>query len=175
MLCPTCGDLEDRVVDSRASSDGRVIRRRRECLGCGTRSTTFERLEMAPVVVSKRDGSTTAFDADKIVTGVLSAAKHRPVTEEQGREVAEGVEEDIRSGAIDASTEHIGASVLKALRDIDEVTYLRFASVYKAFDDPSDFEREALELAIERKAEGASIDVEVDTDAETGKAAPTPS
>ncbi len=192
MWCPSCGELEDRVVDSRASADGRVIRRRRECVACGERSTTFERLEMAPVVVRKRDGSSVAFDADKIVTGVLSAAKHRPVTEEQGVEIAEAVEEAIRSGAIDASTEHIGASVLKALRDIDEVTYLRFASVYKAFDDPSDFEREALELAIERQAAGEPVAVhggadgatsggsEIDLDAApiqdaTDQATPTPS
>jgi len=156
MWCPSCGELEDRVVDSRASADGRVIRRRRQCLGCGDRSTTFERLEVAPLVVRKRDGSDTAFDADKIVDGVLAAAKHRPVTKDQGLAVAEVVEEAIRSGAIDASTDHIGASVLNQLQAIDEVAYLRFASVYKAFDDPSDFEREALELAIRRQAEGGA-------------------
>ena len=153
MWCPSCGDLEDRVVDSRTVQDGRVIRRRRECLTCGHRSTTLERLELAPIALRKRDGSSLPFDPEKIVVGVLAAAKHRPVTEADGQAIAETVEDALRSGEIDHSTEHVGAVVLKALRALDEVTYLRFASVYKSFDDPSDFEREALELAIQRAGE----------------------
>ena len=166
MWCPSCGDLEDRVVDSRTVQDGRVIRRRRECLTCGHRSTTLERLELAPIALRKRDGSSLPFDPEKIVAGVLAAAKHRPVTEADGQAIAETVEDALRSGEIDHSTEHVGAVVLKALRALDEVTYLRFASVYKSFDDPSDFEREALELAIQRAGEA-----EAEAEAPSGSAA----
>lgn len=132
------------MVDSRASDDGSAIRRRRECLGCGRRFTTFERIDEVPVVVVKRSGQREPFDRAKIVAGLRSAAKNRPLSADDLGAVATSIEEQIRlTGGGDVPTERIGLAVLERLRDLDPVAYLRFASVYKEFDDVSDFEREA--------------------------------
>jgi transcriptional repressor NrdR len=141
--CPACSSLDDKVVDSRLADDGAAIRRRRECLACGRRFTTFERMEEAPLVVVKRSGDREPFARSKIVAGMQSAAKNRPVTVGQMDELAAELEEAIRSRGGQATSTEIGLSVLERLRELDEVAYLRFASVYKEFSDVGDFEREA--------------------------------
>ncbi|MEJ7584319.1 MAG: transcriptional regulator NrdR [Acidimicrobiales bacterium] len=142
MRCPVCASLDDKVVDSRASDDDSAIRRRRQCLGCGRRFTTFERVEEAPLVVVKRSRQREPFDRDKIVSGLLAAAKNRPVTEHDLDVLAAAVEDDLRLSGGDVTSERVGRAVLERLRDVDMVAYLRFASVYKEFDDPADFARE---------------------------------
>ena len=142
MRCPACSSLDDKVIDSRASDDGTAIRRRRECLSCGRRSTTFERLEEVPLVVLKRSGDRQAFDREKIIAGLRAATKNRPVRREQLEQLAVDVEEHVRLDGPELPTERIGMAVLDRLRDVDRVAYVRFASVYKGFDDPADFERE---------------------------------
>ena len=140
--CPTCASLDDKVVDSRTADDGAAIRRRRECLACGRRFTTYERVEEAPLVVAKRSGQREPFDREKVIAGVRAAAKNRPVTDEQIEALATEVEEGLRLAGPDLSSQEVGLAVLERLRHLDEVAYLRFASVYKDFADLRDFERE---------------------------------
>jgi len=140
--CPACGFHDSRVVDSRSSDDGNVTRRRRECLECEVRFTTYERIEERPLLVVKRSGEREAFDRDKLVRGLSAASTGRPVTPEQLDALARGVEESLRSLGTDVRSAQVGTEVLKRLRRIDEVAYLRFASVYKNFDDAADFRRE---------------------------------
>lgn len=143
MRCPYCDNGEDKVVDSRMAEEGRVIRRRRECLGCNRRFTTFERAEETPLLVRKRNDVEEPFDRQKIVSGLISACKNRPVTLAAIEQLAEDVEEAMRSQPLrPVSTAEIGREVLERLRDFDDVAYLRFASVYKDFQELTDFERE---------------------------------
>lgn len=141
--CPSCSTLDDKVIDSRASDDGGTIRRRRQCLACGRRFTTFERLEELPLLVVKRSGDRVAFDRTKIEDGVRSAAKGRPLDAATIATLADEVEDDARNLGAEVSSEQLGLAVLERLRELDPVAYLRFASVYKGFDDPDDFQREA--------------------------------
>lgn len=143
MRCPYCGVEEDKVVDSRVAEEGRAIRRRRECLGCTRRYTTFERPEEVPLLVVKRNGAEEPFERDKIVAGLISACKNRPVTEAEIDSLAEDVEEAMRADTRrPIPSAEIGREVLERLRNLDEVAYLRFASVYKDFQELDDFERE---------------------------------
>jgi transcriptional repressor NrdR len=144
MRCPICTTNDTRVIDSRQAEEGRAIRRRRSCPRCGHRFTTFERASV--VVVVKRDGRRQAFDASKVRLGVEITLADRPVSQEAVDDLVATVERAAygSSGFIDA--DEIGRMVLEELRDIDEVGYLRFASVYKEFQDASDFEREAASL-----------------------------
>ena len=152
MRCPACGTTDDKVVDSRPADDDHAIRRRRECLTCGRRFTTFERLEEAPLMVSKRSGDREPFDRAKVVAGVLAAAKNRPIVVEQVDALAGDVEEQLRMDGPEVTTEQVGLAVLEALRALDDVAYVRFASVYKGFEDLEAFERElALTKATEPK------------------------
>ncbi len=145
--CPSCSALDDKVIDSRMADDGSAIRRRRECLACGRRVTTFERVEEAPLMVVKRSGERVPFDRSKIVAGVAAAAKNRPVSRAVMAGLAAEVEEQARLAGAEVSTEALGIAVLERLRTLDGVAYLRFASVYKGFEDLTDFEREVGELA----------------------------
>jgi transcriptional repressor NrdR len=147
MRCPACASLDDKVVDSRQADDGLAIRRRRECLGCGRRFTTFERIDEVALLVVKRSGVREPFRRSKIVAGVRAAAKNRPVSPEQFEGLAADVEEALRLEGSEVSSARVGAIVLERLRALDEVAYLRFASVYKSFEGAGDFEREVLELA----------------------------
>ncbi|MGH9137613.1 MAG: transcriptional regulator NrdR [Acidimicrobiales bacterium] len=148
MRCPACGTDDDKVVDSRAADEGAAIRRRRECLACGRRFTTFERVEEVPIVVVKRAGHRETYDAGKIIAGVRVAAKDRPVDDDQLSRLAAEVEEEIRLlGQAEVESERIGVAVLDRLRRLDSVAAVRFASVYKGFDDLADFEREVTELS----------------------------
>jgi transcriptional repressor NrdR len=140
--CPVCSDLDDKVVDSRANEDGSSIRRRRECLACGHRFTTFERCEELPLVVVKRSGDRAPFDRAKIESGVRAAAKGRPIDDDQVASLAAAVEDELRLMGGDVSSEQVGRAVLEQLLGLDQVAYLRFASVYKGFDDAADFQRE---------------------------------
>jgi transcriptional repressor NrdR len=141
--CPVCSSLDDRVIDSRTADDGSTIRRRRECASCGRRFTTYERIDEVPVVVVKRSGEREPFDRMKIVVGLRAAAKSRPLSDDQLEAVAADVDDQLRlAGAGDVPSERIGLLVLDHLRDLDHVAYMRFASVYKGFDDATDFERE---------------------------------
>ena len=142
MRCPWCQSLDDRVVDSRLAEDGAAIRRRRECTACGGRFTTYERLDEAPLWVLKRGGQREPFDRVKVVAGVRAATKNRPVSEEQLDTLALEVEEALRHLGAEVSSQQIGVAVLEGLRELDEVAYLRFASVYKGFEDVGDFQRE---------------------------------
>jgi transcriptional repressor NrdR len=161
MRCPYCETEEDKVVDSRTAEDGRAIRRRRECIGCGRRYTTFERAEEAPLLVVKRNGEEEPFDRQKIVMGLISACKNRPVTLAAIESFAEDVEEGFRSGSRrPVPTAEIGRDVLERLRNLDDVAYLRFASVYKDFQELTDFERELGQLLkkVPPKASGSTAE-----------------
>jgi transcriptional repressor NrdR len=138
-----CGSLDDKVIDSRQADDGQSIRRRRQCIACASRFTTFERVEAAPLVVVKRSGFRESFDPTKIVEGVRSAAKARPVTDDDIEALATAVEEEIRleSGS-EVTSERVGRAVLEQLYELDGVAAVRFASVYKGFEDLADFEHE---------------------------------
>lgn len=143
MRCPYCESDEDKVVDSRLAEEGRAIRRRRECIGCGRRYTTFERAEEVPLLIAKRSGEDEPFERDKVVEGVRRACKNRPVSEAEIIAISEDVEEAMRADSRrPIPSAEIGREVLERLRLIDEVAYLRFASVYKDFQELDDFERE---------------------------------
>ena len=141
--CPLCAALDDKVVDSRLAEDGAAIRRRRECLACGRRFTTYERLDDVALQVVKRSGHREPWDRGKIVAGLHAAAKNRPLSDAQLEDIAGQVEEELRLAGAEIASEQVGLAVLERLRAVDEVAYLRFASVYKGFHDADDFAREA--------------------------------
>ena len=141
--CPHCLADDDRVVDSRVAEDGAAIRRRRECASCGQRYTTFERIEEVPLTVVKRSGMREPFDRGKVIDGLRAATKNRPVPESALETMAREVEEELREvGPTTPTSEQVGLAVLDRLRAVDEVAYLRFASVYKGFEGAEDFRRE---------------------------------
>lgn len=143
MRCPYCSAEEDKVVDSRTAEEGRAIRRRRECLECGRRYTTFERPEEVPLLVLKRNGVEEPFLRDKVTEGIRRACKNRPVSEGEIAAVVDDVEEAMRlDGRRPIPSAEIGREILERLRHVDDVAYLRFASVYKDFQELTDFERE---------------------------------
>jgi transcriptional repressor NrdR len=145
MLCPSCHADDTKVVDSRLASEGYAVRRRRLCQRCEYRFTTFERAEEVPLVVTKSDGTTEPFDRSKIVGGVRAATKGRQVDDARIDALACSVEDELRLDPGEVTSTRIGLAVLDRLRSIDEVAYLRFASVYKNFDAAADFQIE-LEL-----------------------------
>lgn len=140
--CPSCRVDDTRVVDSRLAESATAIRRRRECLGCAHRFTTFERVDHAPLTVVKSTGEVEPFDRRKVIAGMAAATKGRGVDEASLDAMAERVEDAVRLGGSDVTSSEIGLSVLDELRRVDDVAYLRFASVYKNFDGASDFHRE---------------------------------
>jgi transcriptional repressor NrdR len=142
MRCPFCAADDDRVVDSRLADDGDAIRRRRECAACHQRYTTFERVEEVGLFVIKRSGDREPFDREKIYRGIQAACKNRPVADEVMVGVALAVEESMRLLNRDVTTEEIGVATLDALAEVDDVAYVRFASVYKGFEGTEDFARE---------------------------------
>jgi transcriptional repressor NrdR len=147
MRCPACRADDTKVVDSRTAQDGTAIRRRRACPRCGYRFTTFERMEETPLVVVKRSGQREPFDRRKVVAGMKAATKGRPVSDERLEALAADVEERMRLDGAEVASAHVGLAVLDVLRAVDEVAYMRFASVYKNFGDAADFERELTLLA----------------------------
>lgn len=145
MHCPSCHADDTKVVDSRLAEEGASVRRRRQCLSCSYRFTTFERVEEVPLLVVKTSGAPQPFDREKIIGGVRAATKGRSVTNEQIEQLATDVEDELRLAGGEVTSSRIGLAVLDRLRVLDEVAYLRFASVYKNFDAAADFHRE-LEL-----------------------------
>jgi transcriptional repressor NrdR len=147
--CPFCKHDDSRVVDSRSSDDGTSIRRRRQCPECGRRFTT---VESAQLLVVKRSGATEPFSRDKVVGGVRKACQGRPVNDGQLAVLAQRVEDALRAaGSAEIPTHEVGLAILGPLRELDEVAYLRFASVYRAFESLEDFEAEILMLRAERE------------------------
>jgi len=147
MKCPFCGHLEDKVVDSRESREGDAIRRRRECLECGRRFTSYERIDEIPYMVVKKDGSREKFDRPKLLAGLLKACEKRPVSTTQ----LEGIVNEVESFVQEAndrerSTQEIGEMLMERLRQLDKVAYVRFASVYLDFKDIKEFMAELREL-----------------------------
>jgi len=143
MRCVICRHEDTKVVDSRMAEDGAAIRRRRECPACNHRFTTFERVDEVPLMVAKTNGGREPFDRVKVTSGVRAASKGRPIDEEAINALADSVEEELRQIGGDIPSTRIGLAVLDRLRVLDEVAYMRFASVYKNFDAAEDFQREA--------------------------------
>jgi transcriptional repressor NrdR len=145
--CPYCANLGDKVVDSRESKEGDVIRRRRECLGCGRRFTSYERIDEIPYMVVKKDGSRERFERQKLVSGLLKACEKRPVRVASLEAIADKVEAALQEKSErEISTEEIGAEVMRELRQLDQVAFVRFASVYRNFRDIDEFKHELNEL-----------------------------
>lgn len=147
MRCPFCGNAETKVVDSRVSESGDAIRRRRECLKCEQRFTTYERREEMPLMVVKRDSSREPFDRAKLIRGLIVATAKRNVTPQQLEALIEGIETELHNSfSYEVSAKHLGDMVLKRLLDLDKVAYIRFASVYKQFQDLDEFTSELKKL-----------------------------
>ena len=143
MKCPFCRKDEDKVVDSRSAEEGQVIRRRRECLGCNKRYTTYERIEGIPLRVIKKDGGRETFDRQKILSGLLKACEKRPVPLDSVEAIVNELEEHIGEGPDrEVSSRFIGEFVMRKLRELDQVAYVRFASVYRDFKDINQFLQE---------------------------------
>ena len=147
MKCPYCSHPGDKVVDSRESKEGEVIRRRRECLDCGRRFTSYERIDEIPYMVVKKDGRRERFERQKLLAGLLKACEKRPVRVSALEDVADRVEIALQDKSErEISTEEIGAHVMDALRQLDKVAYVRFASVYRNFRDIDEFKHELNDL-----------------------------
>lgn len=156
MHCPFCRHTDSRVLDSRVTDDGTAIRRRRSCPECGRRFTT---VESAALTVSKRSGATEAFDRAKVLVGVRKACQGRPVSEDDLALLAQRVEEEVRAtGLAEVPALEVGLAILGPLRELDEVAFLRFASVYRSFDSLEDFEAEIALLRAERDASAVAND-----------------
>ncbi len=143
MRCPYCTHTEDKVIDSRMSGEGLSIRRRRECLKCGKRFTTYEYVEKASMMVIKRDGTRKRFDREKIKEGILKACEKRPVSMDRIDQIVDEIEKEVQKKAdMEVKSTEIGNMVMEQLYDLDEVAYVRFASVYRRFKDVSHFMKE---------------------------------
>jgi transcriptional repressor NrdR len=148
MNCPVCRASDSRVVDSRLTEDGSAVRRRRECESCGRRFTTYERLEAPSIFVIKKDGRREPFEREKILAGLTKACEKRPVAREEIERCADEIEQSLRDRlATEVATSEIGEMVMARLRALDEVAYVRFASVYKEFRDADSFVQEIERLA----------------------------
>lgn len=151
MKCPFCADLDNKVIDSRLGKDGLSIRRRRECLSCGRRFTTYERVEEIQPLVVKKDGRREPFDRDKIREGMLKATQKRPVSVETIDEFIDSLERHFQeANQKEIPTTEVGERVIRALHAMDEVAYVRFASVYRQFKDLDDFVRELKDMLTSR-------------------------
>lgn len=151
MKCPYCGYAESKVIDSRPADDGASIRRRRECLSCTKRFTTYETVESLPMVVVKKDGSRQSFDRSKVLSGMIRACEKRPVPLAELERIADEVEQELQNGLDrEITTEHIGELVMEKLRGLDQVAYVRFASVYRQFKDIDTFMAELSKLLAEK-------------------------
>jgi transcriptional repressor NrdR len=156
MRCPFCRYIDSRVVNSRTTDDGTAIRRRRQCPECGRRFTT---LETSSLLVIKRSGATEPFSREKVLAGVRKACQGRPVSEDELARLAQGVEEAIRAtGAAEVPAHEVGLAILGPLRELDEVAFLRFASVYRGFDSLEDFEKEIAKLRADGRDRSAAAE-----------------
>ncbi|MEX1172725.1 MAG: transcriptional regulator NrdR [Chloroflexota bacterium] len=151
MRCPQCGERDTRVVDSRDLDESATIRRRRECNACATRFTTYERIEAARLVIVKRDGARQEFDRDKLAAGLRKALTRRPVADDAAEVAADAIETELRAAGIsEVPSSRVGALAMDALRRIDHIAYIRFASVYQSFEDLEDLKREVDSLYAEK-------------------------
>jgi len=151
MRCPHCGDRETRVVDSRDLDDSATIRRRRECSACATRFTTYERVEAARLVIIKSDGGRQEFDREKLASGLRKALTRRPVPDDAADTAADEIVAELRSqGTAEVDSSRVGALAMAKLRELDQIAYIRFASVYQSFDDLEALKREVDSLYAER-------------------------
>lgn len=152
MKCPFCGHFEDRVVDSRESREGDVIRRRRECEKCGRRFTTYERIDEIPYMVVKKDGRREPFERQKVLTGILKACEKRPIPMAKIEAIVDAVETYVHNSPDrERSTQKIGQLIMRRLKELDKVAYVRFASVYLEFQDVSEFMNELKQLVRGKK------------------------
>ena len=151
MKCPYCGHLESKVVDSRPADEGASIRRRRECLSCQKRFTTYETMESLPLMVVKKDGSRQTFDRSKVLNGMIRACEKRPVPFETLEKITDQIEQELQNSLErETSTERIGELVMERLKEVDEVAYVRFASVYRQFKDINTFMAELNKLLADK-------------------------
>ena len=151
MRCPQCGERDTRVVDSRDLDDSATIRRRRECMSCAMRFTTYERIEAARLVVVKRDGARQEFARDRLVTGLRKALTRRPVPDDAAGQAADRIEAELRAAGItEVPSSRVGALAMEELRGLDQIAYIRFASVYQSFEDLEDLKREVDTLYAEK-------------------------
>ena len=152
MRCPFCDKTEDKVVDSREAKDGDSIRRRRECLGCGRRFTSYERIDEIPYMVVKKDGRRERFERGKIMSGLLRASEKRAISSVQLEEIVDKIEKYVQDSADkERPTNELGKIIMKELKKMDKVAYVRFASVYLEFEDVSEFMKELKYLVRARK------------------------
>ena len=152
MKCPFCGYTESKVIDSRPAEEGATIRRRRECLACSKRFTTYEIIERLPLVVVKRDGSRQSFDKVKLINGMVRACEKRPVALQTLEQIADEIEQELQSNLErEVSTVDVCEMVMKRLKSIDEVAYVRFASVYRSFKDINTFMEELSKLLMDKQ------------------------
>jgi len=151
--CPACGHEDDKVVDSRSVRDGMGVRRRRECAGCHHRYTTYEFVEQTPALVVKKDGRREPYDRDRVLTGLIKACEKRPVSRQQLEDLVEAVESAVVDGRSEVPSRDIGEAVMNRLQDLDEVAYVRFASVYRSFRDVNQFMEELRCLLREKRGE----------------------
>ncbi len=159
MLCPFCGVENDKVIETRAADDGRSIRRRRECLSCGKRYTTYEKVEMPPVQITKRDGSKQPFNRDKIRSGLIKAFNKRDISDEQMERIVSDVEYMVYNkmyhdskvgGGYEIRSDDIGKFIMQSIKNVDEVAYIRFVSVTRSFENIDQFLQELNQLKRER-------------------------
>ena len=147
MKCRYCASIESKVIDSRPTEDGSAIRRRRECINCGKRFTTYEKIEEIPIMVVKRDGRREPFDSEKIRIGIRKACEKRPIAADVQDKLVEDVTREVfNTLASEVTTRDIGEILMRKLKDVDEVAYVRFASVYRSFEDVNAFREEIRKL-----------------------------
>ncbi|MFA6955175.1 MAG: transcriptional regulator NrdR [Thermoanaerobaculia bacterium] len=152
MRCPFCGNTEDRVVDSRESREGDVIRRRRECVSCERRFTSYEKIELEPFQVVKRDQRREPYEREKLMGGLRIACRKRPISEQTLVRIADSIEAEMQeAGDREISSRELGNMVMRRLREVDSVAYIRFASVYRRFEDLEEFVRELSHLKDETR------------------------
>ena len=153
MRCPYCDHIEDKVVDSRESKDGDSIRRRRECLNCGRRFTSYERIDEIPFMVVKKDGTRESFDRNKVMAGLLRAAEKRPIPTTKLEDIANEIEKNVQDSLDrELPTTDVGKTIMRRLKSLDKVAYVRFASVYLEFEDVTAFMTELKDLVRSRQA-----------------------
>lgn len=165
MKCPYCEQNQDKVIDSRPAEDGAAIRRRRECLACGARFTTYEKVEQPSLIIVKKDGTRELFDRDKLMSGIVKACMKRPVSSEQMETLVRHVEERCRNTLErEVPSQKVGEWVMDGLKELDDVAYVRFASVYRQFKDVNQFMQELEDLLAAHKAR-AEKDAAAETEA----------
>ena len=154
MKCPFCSSTETKVIDKRETENNEQTRRRRECLSCSKRFTTYERIELTNLIVVKKDGTRQQFNKDKILDGIIKSCEKRQITLEQIQKLVDEVETDFRNEGInEITTNMIGEKIMEKLKDLDEIAYVRFASVYREFTDLANFEKELKKLLKNKKTQ----------------------